>query len=375
MAYKVFFSYAHKDEEWLQKLKAHLAPLKSQGLIDQFWYDGEISAGTEWEPEIVKQLDSADIILLLISSSFMNSDYCYGKELKQAIERHNRKEAQVIPIILSPVYWQVPPLDKLQALPKGAKPITGSAWHSVDEAFVNVVNGIRGTIKIMQKRPKQSTSRFQSQVTYITEQVKQGKPALMALRDCDVELADLLSWITAITPPDPEAALSAQAQLEKLIQDIAVVGDGDLSVQAEVTPDVLGIIADSFNYMIEELAKLVAYTRRAANHSIDVSTEATKLISEQGKLTERIAQELLQIREAFSKERLPKQLENAILLLLDLHRRIELLHYRVMYMHEVSEYLLALTSTYKLPAWAAQLDLPAWAAHPDTEQEPPQTNS
>src|SRR5437660_12732041 len=121
MSYKVFFSYARRDERLLEKLKEHLIPLKNQGLIDHFWYDREITAGSEWEPEIVRHLEIADIILLLVSAAFMSSEYCYGKELQRAIQRHERREARVIPIILSPVDWQIPPLDKLQALPSDAK--------------------------------------------------------------------------------------------------------------------------------------------------------------------------------------------------------------------------------------------------------------
>lgn len=66
-----------------------LRPLERQGLIEQ-WHDREISAGAEWEREIDKHLNTAQIILLMISPDFMNSEYCYNVEVKQAIERHKR---------------------------------------------------------------------------------------------------------------------------------------------------------------------------------------------------------------------------------------------------------------------------------------------
>jgi TIR domain len=109
MAVKIFFSYAHEDEPLLNKLKAHLRPLHRQGLID-VWYDRNISGGSEWEHEISNHLDEADIILLLISPDFMDSDYCYGVEMKRALERHERREAHVIPIILRYVLWHETPL-------------------------------------------------------------------------------------------------------------------------------------------------------------------------------------------------------------------------------------------------------------------------
>jgi hypothetical protein len=145
MPVKIFFCYAHEDELLLNKLKTHLRPLQQQGFID-VWHDGDISAGTEWEQEISQYLNSAQIILLLVSSDFMASDYIYNVELKLAVERHESGEACVIPVILRPVYWQGAPFGKLQALPKDGKPVIGSSWHSQDEAFYNIEEGIRKAI-------------------------------------------------------------------------------------------------------------------------------------------------------------------------------------------------------------------------------------
>lgn len=130
MSVSVFFCYAHEDEALLNKLKTHLRPFQRQGLID-VWHDRDISAGTEWEREIKKHLNEARIILLLVSPDFMNSDYCYSVEMKRALERHDRKEALVIPVILRPIYWQSL-LGKLQALPTDAKPVVDRSWHTLD---------------------------------------------------------------------------------------------------------------------------------------------------------------------------------------------------------------------------------------------------
>src|SRR6266851_4048514 len=139
MPVKIFICYARKDEALLNKLKTHLKPLQHVSLID-LWYDREISPGTEWEGEISKQLDLAQIILLLISPDFMNSKYCYSVEMKRAIERHEQGDVRVIPIILRHVYWQKAPFGKLQALPTNVKPVR--SWRDPDEAFFNIVQGI-----------------------------------------------------------------------------------------------------------------------------------------------------------------------------------------------------------------------------------------
>ncbi len=144
MPVKIFFCYAHEDELLLNKLKTHLKPLQRMGLIE-VWYDRDISAGTKWEEEIDRHLNEANIILLLVSPDFMDSDYCYGKEMRRALERDQRGEARVIPIILRPVYWQ-DVLGTLQALPTDANPVMSSHWHYQNEAFFNVVKGIRTVV-------------------------------------------------------------------------------------------------------------------------------------------------------------------------------------------------------------------------------------
>lgn len=139
-AVEVFFSYSHKDEDLRDELSKHLAMLKRQHFITA-WHDRRIGAGKEWENEIDERLNSADIILLLISSDFLASDYCYDVEVKTAMKRHDDGEARVMPVILRPVDWKGAPFGKLQALPRDARPVTD--WSNRDEAFLNIAQGIR----------------------------------------------------------------------------------------------------------------------------------------------------------------------------------------------------------------------------------------
>ena len=85
MELEVFIAYSHADERLKQKLLKHLSPLRRTGLV-QTWHDGCIRAGVDWEREIGQHLNSSHIILLLISSSFIDSDYCYSVEMKRAIK-------------------------------------------------------------------------------------------------------------------------------------------------------------------------------------------------------------------------------------------------------------------------------------------------
>ena len=99
---KLFYSYSHKDELYREKLETHLSILRRNGYINE-WHDRRISAGNEWEEEINFNLEDSDIILLLISSNFLASDYCYDTETIRALEKHESKEAIVIPIISTKV--------------------------------------------------------------------------------------------------------------------------------------------------------------------------------------------------------------------------------------------------------------------------------
>jgi TIR domain/WD domain, G-beta repeat len=146
MPVKIFCCYARKDQSLLLKLITHLTSLEHEGLIT-LWADVNINAGMEWEKEIDRHLYTARIILLLISPDFMASEYCYSHEMQGAMERHERGEAHVIPIILRPVSWQKAPFGKLQALPTNASPITSGKWHHQDDAFFNVAEGVRKEVE------------------------------------------------------------------------------------------------------------------------------------------------------------------------------------------------------------------------------------
>ena len=96
---RLFYSYSHDDESFREQLEKHLALLKRTGVIEE-WHDRQIGAGTEWEGQINDNLEQADVILLLISASFLASDYCFDKEMTRAMERHDAGKARVIPVIL-----------------------------------------------------------------------------------------------------------------------------------------------------------------------------------------------------------------------------------------------------------------------------------
>ncbi len=135
-----FVSYSHADAKLKAELIKHLAPLERLKLVSH-WDDGEIKPGEHWEKAISDQMAAAKLILLLISSDFIASEFCYERELAAALKRDKAKTARVLPIILRPCLWQDLPFGKLQPVLHEGKPIT--AWTSPDEAMMEVAKAVR----------------------------------------------------------------------------------------------------------------------------------------------------------------------------------------------------------------------------------------
>ena len=148
---KLFYCYARKDKPLRDELEIHLSWLKRRYQLTN-WHDREILPGEEWEQAIDENFNTAHLILLLISPDFMASDYCFGKEMRRALERHKGGTCRVIPIILRPTYWEDAPFCSIQLLPTNAKPIT--SWPNPDEAFQDVVTEISRTIKDLLKKER-----------------------------------------------------------------------------------------------------------------------------------------------------------------------------------------------------------------------------
>ena len=136
----VFISYSHSDEAAVLRLRTHLATLRNEGTITE-WYDRKILPGEDIDIMISRHLESSDLFLLLISPDFLASDYCTKKEMKRALERHESGHAKVVPIIVEPCDWKNTTLASLKALPKDGKPVR--QWRNEDEAYLDIVQELR----------------------------------------------------------------------------------------------------------------------------------------------------------------------------------------------------------------------------------------
>jgi formylglycine-generating enzyme required for sulfatase activity len=139
---KVFLSYSHQDDELRKELSSHLSSLANEKLIEP-WHDRNIDAGSSWANEIDQNLAQAEIILLLVSSDFINSRYCYSIEMEAALTRHKASEVQVIPVIIRDCDWTRSPLGQLQAIPRDNQAVaSGRDKYARDTLWLEVVKEI-----------------------------------------------------------------------------------------------------------------------------------------------------------------------------------------------------------------------------------------
>lgn len=139
----VFISYSHADELHKDNIIKHLSPLIRARQIE-IVTDRGIQPGNQWESEIAEYLLKANIILVLISSDFIASDYCYEKELSTALQRNERGEAVIIPVFLRPCHHKDLAFSQLQGVPRDAVPIEKLKYR--EDGYVQVVKAVQDAL-------------------------------------------------------------------------------------------------------------------------------------------------------------------------------------------------------------------------------------
>src|ERR1043166_1912842 len=148
-AFDIFLSYAHEDEDLMHRVRQQLVIYDRQKKIVK-WWDRKITPGASLHHEINEHLQQADIILLFISPSFFDSDYCYDVEMQQALRQHEEQRSVVIPVIVRPCEWASSPLGSLLALPTDGRPLP--KWPNRDEGAKNVADGVMRAVAELHKQ-------------------------------------------------------------------------------------------------------------------------------------------------------------------------------------------------------------------------------
>jgi hypothetical protein len=150
----LLISYSRKDQRLHAELLKYLEPLKREGLVARF-LDPRNEPKAGWASNFDEQLQSAQLIVPLISMDFIASDDCYG-QMTRALQKRQDGEAWVIPVILRPSDWKTTPIADLVALPESGKPVT--TWEDRHSAWDSVVRGIRAALEKMHAGTEPSTA-------------------------------------------------------------------------------------------------------------------------------------------------------------------------------------------------------------------------
>ncbi|MFT3765565.1 MAG: toll/interleukin-1 receptor domain-containing protein [Minicystis sp.] len=141
----VVFCYAPQDEDLCQALEAHLSLLVRQEYITSY-SSRKVGLGADVRAEIDRQMDRADLILLLVSADFLASDHLYDLELRSALRRRASHPNEVLGVLLRPCDWKHGELALLEMLPRdprSGEALALTSWPSIDEGLRRVAETIR----------------------------------------------------------------------------------------------------------------------------------------------------------------------------------------------------------------------------------------
>ena len=148
---QVFISYSHNktDRPLLDQLIHHCAPLLQAGKIT-FWEDSKILPGGDWEQSIRENLERANIVILLVSSDYLASDYVNRIEVPLAMHRQAAGECAVVPVLLRSCLFELMPYSEYEFLPKTPGDqllVPLDLWPNRDDAFATIVRRLNVLIK------------------------------------------------------------------------------------------------------------------------------------------------------------------------------------------------------------------------------------
>jgi hypothetical protein len=141
----VFISYSHVDTNWLNKLRVHLKPLERNGI--EIWDDNKIKPGANWHEEIKNALKSTKVALLLVSGSFLASDFIINNELPNLLWAAKNEGATILSLIISPCrFEETTSISQFQALNAPSKPLRAMNTNERDVLFVKVAKTIENIL-------------------------------------------------------------------------------------------------------------------------------------------------------------------------------------------------------------------------------------
>lgn len=245
---KIFIIYAREDESFKTSLLKAFKPLHRSGKIEIF-HDGLIKPGERWEDAILKNLHTAHIILPLVSTDFFDSEFIHEVEFKKAVDRYNKGETNIIPIILKHCGWRYDPIiSTLQVLPKDGKPVVTWAYH--EEAWEQILDTVHEVTEKTKEKNRLEAEQFfnlglkatdfQEQIKYYSKAIELHPDYADAYINRGAAKYDLDQYVEAIKDfdeairlkPDYAIAFSNRGNVKrKLSQYIEAIKDYDQALK------------------------------------------------------------------------------------------------------------------------------------------------
>ena len=137
----VFISYSHKDRKWLELFLEHLNPLAERKLLS-IWSDTDIQVGRDWRHDIEHALEHASAAVLLVSPSFLASDFVLKHELPQLLKAVRAHELRILWIPISHSLYQHTEIATYQAAHDPARPLDALSKAQRNKAVVRIAESI-----------------------------------------------------------------------------------------------------------------------------------------------------------------------------------------------------------------------------------------
>jgi ribosomal protein S18 len=140
----IFISYSHKDHRFLEELQSMLKPLQRSGKVDP-WDDTKIRASAKWQDEIDNALKNAKAAVLLVSKSFLDSDFIANHELPPLLKAAEQDGLKIFWVCLSNCLYNQTEIIDYQAIHDIKKPLKkmtpgdrDDVWKKISEELEKV---------------------------------------------------------------------------------------------------------------------------------------------------------------------------------------------------------------------------------------------
>jgi len=138
---KVFISYCHKDDKFLDDLLLHLKPFERAGLIVK-WSDKQIAAGSQWLDEIKSTLATTKVAVMMVSPGFLGSDFIHQQELNPLLKEAEEGGVHILWVPVRASAYKETPLKHYQAVISPDKPLAQMKAER-DAAYVKICDEIK----------------------------------------------------------------------------------------------------------------------------------------------------------------------------------------------------------------------------------------